>query len=364
LESLSAPGPSSPFANWAFVSLGEKEPTLDASAPIAEFAVLRARFGRVYSMTDWIGRVPDSERTKKLGSAIQQFRFAFHAVRELHRDRASLRGVYCSEEFPGFYVTAMLCVVLRRVPLVVLVHNVGSRKQRLPLSIRPLRKRITTVLCLSETSEAQLIHALGVEPERIRIIGSRVDENFYTPVDDPIDVVDPLIVSAGAINRDYETLIAACEQLGARSFVAAGSAWAHTLGTTRFDLAGERVTVESAGPFALRAKYREAVAVVVPLHEGDFASGQTVILEAMACGKTVVTSDIRGRSDFIEHGVNGFYVRPGDVGELTSVLRMLLHDPVRCAAVGAAARRSVETKYSVENYVERIESACLALTPP
>jgi glycosyltransferase involved in cell wall biosynthesis len=350
----------SPLADWAFVSLGEQRQPLDGSAPIGEFTILRERFGHVISMTDWIGNVANEQRTKQMGSTLQQLRFAVHAICVILRSRTRLAGVYCSEEFPGFYVAALLCVVRRRIPLVVLVHNVGSNKRRFPLRLRPFRNRITTVLCLSATSQAQLIDELLLRPERVRVIGSRVDETFYAPTDDAISASDPLIVSAGAINRDYETLIAACEQLGVRSFIAAGSAWSHTLGGRTFDLAGDRLTVASAGPVALRQKYWEALAVVVPLHQSGYASGQTVILEAMSCGKTVITSDIRGRSDFIEHGVNGYYVEPGNVAQLTSTLRMLTQDPEKCRAIGREARRSVEDTYSVARYVQRIEEACVS----
>ncbi len=46
-----------------------------------------------------------------------------------------------------------------------------------------------------------------------------------------------------------------------------------------------------------------------------------VILEAMACGKIVVSSDAGGAQDIIEHGKNGFLIKTGELHTLKDLLQ-------------------------------------------
>ena len=50
------------------------------------------------------------------------------------------------------------------------------------------------------------------------------------------------------------------------------------------------------------------------------------MVEALAAGTPVVTSEMRGFSDFIRHGDNGLFVRPGDIDGLADCLRRLHND--------------------------------------
>ena len=63
----------------------------------------------------------------------------------------------------------------------------------------------------------------------------------------------------------------------------------------------------------------------------------TVIIEAMASGKTVVASDIGGMPDMVDHGETGLLVLPGDAQALAQAMQTLLHDRGRLAALSATS---------------------------
>jgi glycosyltransferase involved in cell wall biosynthesis len=209
---------------------------------------------------------------------------------------------------------------------------------------------------VSVGTSATILRGLGVDPARLHVIGSRVDCEFFSPV----ATAEPaLIVSAGAINRDYNTLLEACAGLDVHVTIAADTAWRHSLGKLPEEMSGERFEMRSFGNYRnLRDLYARSTLMVVPLVEGQFASGQTVILEGMAMGKAMITTDIAGRSDFIEDGVNGVYVPSHNVEALRAAIAALLADPVRRAAMADAGRTAAVGKYKVEHYVARILSAC------
>jgi glycosyltransferase involved in cell wall biosynthesis len=99
----------------------------------------------------------------------------------------------------------------------------------------------------------------------------------------------------------------------------------------------------------LRKLIRNALFVIVPVRQTIQPSGQSACLQAMACGKAVVLSDIDGlwdRDNMIDQH-NCILVPPGSVDALSESVAVLLADPARLAALGAAARRSVEGHFNL-----------------
>lgn len=71
------------------------------------------------------------------------------------------------------------------------------------------------------------------------------------------------------------------------------------------------------------------------------------IMEAMATGKPVVASNVRGNRDLVEHGKTGLLVELGDVPGLVKALERLTSDPELRAAMGAAGQEKIRD-YSLE----------------
>jgi glycosyltransferase involved in cell wall biosynthesis len=82
-----------------------------------------------------------------------------------------------------------------------------------------------------------------------------------------------------------------------------------------------------------------------------------VLLEASACGKPVIATDVPGCRAVVRHQSNGLLVPPRDPGALADAIASLLADADRCAAMGRAGRDMVARDYSVP----KIAGATLAL---
>lgn len=76
------------------------------------------------------------------------------------------------------------------------------------------------------------------------------------------------------------------------------------------------------------------------------------ILEAMACEKPVVVSNIGSVPTVIEDGIDGILVPPGDIIRLSEAVVKVLKDKELGRRLGVAARRKVVEKFSVESMVE------------
>lgn len=71
------------------------------------------------------------------------------------------------------------------------------------------------------------------------------------------------------------------------------------------------------------------------------------LLEAMACGRACIASDIPGARDLIEHERSGWLVPPSDPEKLSHALAELQSPELR-TRLGIAARQRVEDHYSIE----------------
>jgi rhamnosyl/mannosyltransferase len=77
-------------------------------------------------------------------------------------------------------------------------------------------------------------------------------------------------------------------------------------------------------------------------------------LEAMACGKPVVSSDLpTGVRVVNQHGRTGLLVPPGDPDALADALNRLLGNEALRIELGRAARERVEREFSREAMIER-----------
>lgn len=118
------------------------------------------------------------------------------------------------------------------------------------------------------------------------------------------------------------------------------------------------VTLEGALTHAeLPDAYAAADAVVVPSVQdssGDRDGLPNVVLEAMACARTVVASDISAVGCAVTDSETGLLVPPGDASALASALRRLAASPVLRERLGRSGRERVELDYEVGRCTERL----------
>jgi phosphatidylinositol alpha-1,6-mannosyltransferase len=81
-----------------------------------------------------------------------------------------------------------------------------------------------------------------------------------------------------------------------------------------------------------------------------------VFMESAASGVPQVAGDSGGAADAVDDGVTGVVVRrPKDVTEITAAIAGLLDDPVRRAAMGAAARTRAVEQFDYDRLAARLD---------
>jgi len=83
--------------------------------------------------------------------------------------------------------------------------------------------------------------------------------------------------------------------------------------------------------------------------------------EAMACGCAVIASEVGGVGELVgRDGTAGILVPPGDPGALAHAIGILLADPARREALGAAARRRIESDFPLTRMLDAYETVLRA----
>ncbi len=184
-----------------------------------------------------------------------------------------------------------------------------------------------------------------------RIVMERQSAELPRPAPARTGTTRPRLVSVGRFieKKGLEFLVQAAPQLPDVDVVLYGyGPLEESLRALALDVGA--VNVEFAGPIEgqeqLEAAYGSSDLFVLPCvraENGDLDGLPTVILEAMAAGVPVVTTDAANIPDLVIDGVTGFISRQRDVDSLVAAVRRALGmSPERRGALVGAARRQAE----------------------
>ena len=109
---------------------------------------------------------------------------------------------------------------------------------------------------------------------------------------------------------------------------------------------GQEGAIDYLGPLQdIRPALADCAVYVLPSYyrEGTPRS----VLEAMAMGRPIITTDMPGCRETVEDGVNGFLVPPRDPPALAAAMARFADSPDLIASMGAASRARAEARYDV-----------------
>ncbi len=194
-------------------------------------------------------------------------------------------------------------------------------------------------------------------PQMVMIPGSGVDLALYQSTPMPSGVPVVLMAARLLTTKGVLEFVQAAELLKAAAVKA------------RFCLVGD---IDPANPASISAKmlgdWKRSGVVEVLGHRTDIPAMMAqshvvvlpsyreglpkVLIEAAACGRAVVTTDVPGCRDAILPGVTGLLVPPKDAQALAQAIERLVEDPKTCAEMGQAGRVHAEKSFEVQSVVK------------
>ena len=222
----------------------------------------------------------------------------------------------------------------------------------LRLVLRALLKRSRAAVLVQNVDDRAVIEGLGLNRDRISLIpGSGVDVEAMRPVPEPSGPITVAFVGRLLASKGIRTLVAAHELLVQRGrdirLLIAGlpdpanptsipqqeiEAWARQPNIKHLGF------VEDIG-----ALWAHAHIAVLPSHREGLPLS---LLEAAACGRPLVATDVPGCRDIARADLNALLVPVQDPGALADAIDRLGRDPQLRRKFGKASRELVERNFS------------------
>jgi len=301
--------------------------------------------------------------------ALNSILYLVDALAWLIRNRKRYQVIHCQQMF-GAAMVGLLAKKLLHKPVVVRVTTSGELGEvrhlpQMPLAgwrLRQLRG-VDGWVALTAAMKGE-IHTLGVPSERVSIISNAAE----IPVDASFDPVAreryraslglsyrPLVVFSGRLSQEkgLDTLLQAWKLLHSQRppahllLLGEGGAFRNVEAALRAlcrDLKLDEV-VHFLGHLPNVGEYLLASDVFVLPTRAEGMSN--ALIEAMAAGMAIVTTDIPANRELFQDEVNALLVRPDDSQGLATAISRLLADPPLARRLGQAAREKAIGDLSV-----------------
>jgi glycosyltransferase involved in cell wall biosynthesis len=215
------------------------------------------------------------------------------------------------------------------------------------------------VLVENQDDRRLVINNLKIAPEKVIVTrGSGVDIELFHPTPEPEDTV-VVLASRMLWIKGIKEFVEAAQMLRGKGVSA------------RFVLAGDSdLNNPSCVPHErlldwqksgiiewwghqqdMPQVFKQASFVCLPSHGGEGVP--KVLMEAAACGRAIVTTDVPGCREVVQHGVNGLVVPPQDTASLAAAIERLSNDPEARRRMGEASRQKAVEEFSEEAVIRQ-----------
>ena len=286
----------------------------------------------------------------------------------------------------GFYANtfALPAAWMARTPvLIASIRDDGSVWTSAQRAVDRMACRLADCTVVNADTIRQRLTHEGWNPDRIAVIPNGVDTRRFQPRTTPSGVRAELGLPADVPIVGVLARLAPCK--GLEIFLDAARMIADRFPAVRFMIVGDEGALNGDGD-GVRAgrSYRQALeghaarlglgdrvvftgfrldvpdvlaelaVSVLPSVTGEGLPNS--VLESMAAGVPVVATNAGGTKEAVAEGETGLLVAPSDAVALANAIGQLLADPALRARYGAAGRRRIAERFSLDRMSENMQS--------
>ncbi len=220
-----------------------------------------------------------------------------------------------------------------------------------------MMRRSKKLIAVSDFTRKELTQYYGISPSKIRVIHNGVDTKKFQPTQDKRKIKselgfnpdDPAVVSVGRLYARkglftfIESIPAVAKRFPKAKFIVSGKGQSDEMAklTAHAERLGVRDKLVFTGyfPDAKLPKLYQAADVFA--FSTFYEHHPFAVLEALATGLPVVTTNVGGIPETITDGKNGFMFKPFDAQAFSNRILYLLENPAAAEEMGAQARKTI-----------------------
>jgi len=269
--------------------------------------------------------------------------------------------VFKTNQMNGAWAAVLAKILFRKKLVVrcgyeweVLAKKMGV--SRLKLALIHIIERIcycsaNAIILTSQEAKQYVSSTFGIPSDKIAVIPNYIDTDLFRPLN--IEKIPNRLIFVGrfAEEKNLLNLLMAIKDVPHIELVLVGNG---TLESTLREFAHRHaINVNFAGRVPndqLPELLNSAEVFVLPsLYEGN----PKALLEAMACGLSVIVTPVEGNQEVVEHKVNG-YITSGTTAEAIreAIIEVLSNEKLR-RQLGEKARSFIEDNYSVDALLQK-----------
>lgn len=258
---------------------------------------------------------------------------------------------------PAFLLSILRCFGLISIPIVALNTGLFNFKYNMMrrLLTRYLLSKMWTQL-FGDGEYKAIIDFFRIKKEYVVVNQCATDTLFWTPGEKESNYV----LSVGNDGRrDYNLLIKAAWEIDTPFKIITKIKIDENI-PCNVDIVKGDMRKEILSDEELREIYQSAKIVVIPLIESLQPSGQSVCLQAMACGKPVIMTKTIGlwSESIMKNGFNVMFVPPGDKEYLIKTINYLNENENERKRIGLNALETVNKYFNMSDYADRLMNTC------
>ncbi|WP_306223245.1 glycosyltransferase family 4 protein [Bosea beijingensis] len=252
----------------------------------------------------------------------------------------------------GHCMAAPAALILRLLGKTV-VHEINGTTRDIVVTYPALRRLYPVFAWLDRIQHKTADHLFAVTEalarwasdhaghDRVSVVTNAADTALFNPQGPKTSFDRPYVVFVGGLVRWHgiQTMLAAIDHPswpdGVRLVIAGDGVEAPAVKAARSD----RLTyLGRQEQDALPSLYRGALASLVtienPEGRSDYGVMPLKLFESMACGVTVIASDLKGQAELVRSTGCGLVIPPQDLAALAEAVARLAADPSAAAAMG------------------------------
>lgn len=265
--------------------------------------------------------------------------------------------------FDCYYLAFLRMLGLYRKPIIAIAQDTwrlrygNSFKQKLVLLFQKFvaKHGVDKLLFISENVYNKCNDYFNSDKQTfLRHWG--VDLSYFDSYIQSVDKGKNLYVYlTGGSNRDFSLAYEAAKRDGNYKLFVQTNRMDRTIKDKFHNLPNVCLDLDCRGESDLLSGYNDAAIVLVPLKEDTGSmSGITVVFEAMAMGKPVISTRSCYYPFDLEKERCGIYVEEGDVEGLNRAINTLLKNPSLMQEMGRKGRKLVEDRFNYKLFCDEL----------